>query len=83
MADAEPLAMTRMTRGTLLKVAALCVLVLVICIAPAPRLSAGLEFRSLRLSLSVGGDPVRFRTTPSGNGQPRDISLSLHIGKTR
>ncbi|WCM27246.1 hypothetical protein NDN01_25230 [Sphingomonas sp. QA11] len=75
--------MTRMTRGTLLKVAALCVLALTLCIAPAPRLSAGLEFRSLRLSLSVGGDPVHFRTTPSGNGQPRDISLNLHIGNAR
>ncbi|WEJ98209.1 MAG: hypothetical protein P0Y59_14790 [Candidatus Sphingomonas phytovorans] len=75
--------MTRTTRGTLLKVAALCVLVLVLCIAPAPRLSAGLEFRSLRLSLSVGGDPVHFRTAPSENGRPRDISLNLHIGKAR
>ena len=75
--------MTRTRSGTVLKLAALCGFALLIHAAPAPRMSAGLELFSLRVSLSVGGEPVRLRTGASESGQSHDVTLTLDIGRDR
>lgn len=75
--------MTRLKPGSLLKLAALCGFALLILAAPAPRMSAGLELYSLRLSLSLGDAPVHLRTGASGSGQSHDISLTFDFGGNR